>query len=160
MITPVSNSMLVGVIQVSNSLAHCGCTIFDLEYGWYPWTIVLFVSFVWQVCVFSAYSNLRFFLFVWLFSLARLCLCGSWGTPWVPFFSFVLSCSFPFNCKSYLSLFVLLSMCLQHFGAHPLDRSSFFFLFFHFFSFWVWIWELRKNVGGTQQRPSRTFWQI
>ena len=98
----------------------------------FPWTIILFVSFVWQVYVFSANSvcskgpleiyvyssNILILLLIvslcGFFFFASLCLRRSGGIPWVPFFSFVLSCSFLFNCKSYISLFVLASMCLQH----------------------------------------------
>ena len=64
----------------------------------------------------SSYNLLIFLLIVrpcGFFFFGSLCLRRSGGIPWDPFFSFVLSCSFPFNCKSYTGLSVLASLSLQ-----------------------------------------------
>ena len=109
-----------------------------MEYGWENWTSLgpsfyLFLSFgkfMSSALIVSAAkgntpleiyvssSNLLIFLLIvspcgFFFFFASLCLRRSGGIPWDPFFSFVLSCSFPFNCKSYTSLSVLASLCLQ-----------------------------------------------
>ena len=165
MITPVSDSMFVGIIS------NWGFKFFSslwMYFSWsgvrmgkmdFPWTTVLFVIFVWQVYDFSANSVCREGTLLLRVFILRILWCSFWLQNRVTFFLFFIyfvstrlrrsgeflgssfsHSSFPVPFHSIantilISLFWQVCVCSAK-GTLPwIPRFFFFLCFFLFFSF-------------------------